>query len=147
MGSEVSHRWWCYCIGGIYPVFDHSTYPGLSRAAPAYGLTEKQLQAQQNQLNPIKRAAELAAAKIPVFIIHGIDDKVVPLAANSAALEKTYSENGAADLIEVIKVPGQGHNHWPGFFNNQGLADTVQLVRSSDSAVLQTLVVEAGQPT
>jgi pimeloyl-ACP methyl ester carboxylesterase len=110
-------------IGGIYPVYDYNTYPGLKRAAPAYGLSEADLLAQQNKLNPIKRGDELAEAKIPVFIIHGIDDKVVPLAANSAALEKVYESKGAAELIEVIQVEGQGHNFWPGFFHCQELVD------------------------
>ena len=110
-------------IGGIYPVYDFTTYPGAARAASAYGLSPAELLAQQARLNPIKRANELAAAKIPVFIIHGTDDKVVPLAANSAALEKAYEANGAADLIHVIKAKGQGHSYWPGFFTCQELVD------------------------
>ncbi|MFV1996195.1 MAG: GDSL-type esterase/lipase family protein, partial [Verrucomicrobiales bacterium] len=110
-------------IGGIYPVYDYTTYPGVERAAPAYGLSEKELLAQQQNLNPIKRAGELAEAKIPVFIIHGTDDTVVPLAANSGALEKIYAARGAADLITVIKAKGQGHSFWPGFFTCQGLVD------------------------
>ena len=110
-------------IGGIYPVYDFNTYPGAARAASAYGLSPAELLAQQDKLNPIKRASELAAAKIPVFIIHGTDDKVVPLAANSEALEKAYKANGAADLIHVIKAEGQGHSYWPGFFTCQELVD------------------------
>ena len=38
------------------------------------------------------------------------------LKENSAALEKLYHKWGAADQIEVMKVAGQGHNYWPGFF-------------------------------
>ncbi len=110
-------------IGGIYPVYDFTTYPGLKRAAPAYGVSEADLIARQDELNPIKRAAELADAKIPVFIIHGTDDKVVPLAANSAALEKVYDAKGVRELIKVIRVDGQGHNFWPGFFHCQELVD------------------------
>jgi pimeloyl-ACP methyl ester carboxylesterase len=118
-------------IGGIYPVYDYNTYPGLKRAAPAYGVSEADLLAQQDKLNPIKRADELADAKIPVFIIHGIDDKVVPMSSNSAALEKVYQSKGAAELIEVIQVEGQGHNFWPGFFHCQELVDfLVQRARS-----------------
>ncbi len=43
-------------IGGIYPVYDFTTYPGLKRAAPAYGVSEADLMAQQDKLNPIKRS-------------------------------------------------------------------------------------------
>ncbi|HQW29458.1 MAG TPA: prolyl oligopeptidase family serine peptidase, partial [Verrucomicrobiales bacterium] len=112
-------------IAGIYPVYDYTTYPGIEKAAPAYILNATELEARQDQLNPIRRAAELAKAKIPVFIIHGTDDKVVPLASNSAKLEEIYEASGAGDLIEVMKVEGQGHSFWPGFFNCQELVDFV----------------------
>ena len=110
-------------IGAIYPVFDFTSYPGTTKAAPAYGLKEPQLIAQQDQLNPVKRASELAQAKIPVFIIHGTTDTVVPLEQNSAALEAAYQNEGAGDLIKLVRIEGQGHNMWPGFFRSQELID------------------------
>jgi len=110
-------------IGGVYPCYDYTTYPGLKRAAPAYGVSEQVLAEQQHKLNPIKRAGVLADAKIPVFIIHGKDDKVVPLAENSAALEDVYKLKDVGRLIEVIKVDGQGHSFWPGYFQCQELVD------------------------
>ena len=110
-------------IGGIYPVYDYTTYPGVNRAAAAYGVSAEQLQAEQHALNPIKRADKLAQARIPVLIIHGKDDKVVPLAENSATLETIYQAHDAGDQIEVIKIDGQGHNFWPGFFHCQELVD------------------------
>lgn len=119
----VAHPDRVAAIGGIYPVYDYTTYPGIKRAAPAYGISADELQAKQASLNPIKQAKKLAKARVPVLIIHGKDDRVVPLAENSAALEKTYQTNGAGDLIEVIKVDGQGHNFWPGFFQCQELVD------------------------
>ena len=110
-------------IGGIYPVYDFTSYPGTKKAAPAYGLPEQELIAQQENLNPVKRAAELAAAKIPVFIIHGTHDKIVPIEQNSAAVETAYQASGAKDLITVLRIEGQGHNLWPGFFQCQELVD------------------------
>jgi len=110
-------------IGGIYPVYNFTSYPGTKKAAPAYGLTEQELIAQVDTLNPAKRVAELAQAKIPVFIIHGTNDKVVPLEKNSALLEAAYQANGAKDLIEILRIEGQGHNLWPGFFHCQELID------------------------
>ena len=65
----------------------------------------------------------LADAKIPVLIIHGKDDKVVPLEENSAALEDVYKSKDVGRLIEVIKVDGQGHSFWPGYFQCQELVD------------------------
>ena len=115
-------------IAGIYPVYDYVSYPGLERAAPAYGLSSSDLDAKQDELNPIRRAEILAKAKIPVFIIHGTDDKVVPLAANSAKLEDAYEAAGAGDLIEVMQIEGQGHNFWTGFFQCGELVEFVTRV-------------------
>ncbi|MGI9475010.1 MAG: sulfatase-like hydrolase/transferase [Rubripirellula sp.] len=111
------------CIGGIYPVYDYTTYPGVQRAANAYNLTPQQLLTEQDQWNPIKRSATLASAEIPVLIIHGKEDKVVPLEQNSAALQNAYQEQSQGEHIRVIEIDGQGHNFWPGFFHCQELVD------------------------
>ncbi len=110
-------------IIGIYPVFDFRTYPKLEKAAPAYGLTPEQLGAQLETLNPISRVEVLAKARIPVVIIHGDQDKVVPLEENSAEFKRRYEKVGAGDLLELIVAPGQGHSFWEGFFREQRLVD------------------------
>ena len=112
-------------IAGIYPVYDYTTYPGVDRAAVAYGVNAEELASAQEKWNPIRRAGELAEAGIPVFLIHGRDDKVVPLKENSLALQAAYEEKGKAELIEVREIAGQGHNFWPGFFQCQDLVDFV----------------------
>ena len=86
-------------IGGIYPVYDYTTYPGAQRAATAYGLEPSELLNRQAELNPIKRATELAEAKIPVYIIHGIDDTVVPLAETPARSRKPTSTPARATYL------------------------------------------------
>lgn len=108
-------------IAGIYPVYDYRTYPGVKRAAGAYGLTPEELLQRSDELNPIGRADVLVQARIPVFIIHGKDDKVVPLEQNSAALRRRYMAAGMDDLINVLEIDGQGHNFWPGFFHCEEL--------------------------
>lgn len=110
-------------IAGIYPVFDLQTYPGLERAAPAYGLTPDQLKSQLASLNPISMVDAIANARIPVFIIHGDDDKVVPLKENSAMLAERYRQAGVEDSVELLVIQGQGHNFWEGFFRCQPLVD------------------------
>lgn len=112
-------------IAGIYPVYDLSTYPGIQRAAPAYQMTPQQLKENLEQYNPIEKAEILAKAKVPVYIIHGKDDKVVPLEKNSAQLQRRYQKAGAGKLIEVQVIPGQGHNYWPGFFHCKELVKFV----------------------
>ncbi|HEY2415270.1 MAG TPA: prolyl oligopeptidase family serine peptidase [Pirellulaceae bacterium] len=110
-------------IIGIYPVFDFRTYPRLAKAAPAYGLTPEQLEARSAELNPIERISILAKSRIPVTIIHGDMDTVVPIQENSAELLRRYQEAGAGDLVNLIIAPGQGHSFWPGFFHEQALVD------------------------
>ncbi len=110
-------------LAGIYPVFDLRTYPGLQRAAPAYGLSPAQLESQLQELNPISGIDKLALANVPVFIIHGDIDKVVPLRENSATLLEHYRRLERQDLVELIVPEGQGHNFWPGFFRCGELVD------------------------
>ncbi len=110
-------------IAGIYPVFDLRSYPGLNRAAPVYNMKPKELEAALDQHNPIAKMNVLAKAKVPVFLIHGDEDKVVPLKQNSQAVVETYKAAKSDDVIELIVVDGQGHNFWPGFFRSQKLVD------------------------
>lgn len=110
-------------LSGIYPVFDFRTYPGLAKAAPAYELTPADLEQQLEKHNPILRMSVLAQRKLPVFIIHGDEDVVVPLKENSATFAETYRKHGAEDSITVVVAKGQGHNFWEGFFRCQELVD------------------------
>ena len=111
------------CVAGIYPVCNLSSYPGLKRACGAYGMTVEQLAAKLAEHNPIDRLAPLAKAKVPIFHIHGDNDKVVPLEQNSAELASRYSKLGGRMTLKAAK--GQGHNLWPGFFQCQELVDFV----------------------
>jgi alpha-beta hydrolase superfamily lysophospholipase len=110
-------------FAGIYPVFDLRSYPKLEGAAPAYRLTAEQLAQQLDQHNPIAKVSRLAKAKIPVYLIHGDQDVVVPLEANSGAFQKIYAAAGVPELVTLNVAPGQGHNYWEGFFRCQPLID------------------------
>ncbi len=103
-------------IAGIYPVFDLRTYPGVAKAAPAYGLKADELEARLSENNPIERVSLLAKPKVPVFIIHGDDDKIVPIKENSAELAARYEAAGAKDAVTLLVAKGQGHSFWEGFF-------------------------------
>ncbi|MDP7206517.1 MAG: prolyl oligopeptidase family serine peptidase, partial [Pirellulaceae bacterium] len=113
------------CITGIYPVCNIASYPGLERACGAYGLTAEQLKAELSDHNPIDRLAPLARAKVPIFHIHGDQDRVVPLEANSGLVKKRYDQLGGEMTLEVVK--GQGHNLWVGWFQSQKLVDFILL--------------------
>lgn len=114
-------------IAGIYPAFDLRTYPGLDKAAPAYGLSEAELKERLDSLNPINHVDVLARSNVPIFIIHGEEDKVVPLKENSVTLAERYREAGKADAVTLVVSKGQGHNYWEGFFRCQALVDFVIL--------------------
>ncbi len=102
------------CIVGIYPVCDPRSYPGLARAAPAYGLSAAELEDKLAEHNPIERLAPLARAKTPILHIHGDSDRVVPLEANSRVLIDRYKALGGPG--ELIVVKGKGHAEIPEFF-------------------------------
>jgi pimeloyl-ACP methyl ester carboxylesterase len=110
-------------IAAIYPAFDLRTYPGLDRAASAYQLTPEQLSQQLERHNPIARGRVLAEARIPVFIIHGEIDNVVPIRENSLALRDLYAKHDAGDRFTIEVIADQGHNHWPGFFRCEPLVE------------------------
>lgn len=128
-GGLMLYTWACEhpeavaCIAGIYPVCNLRSYPGISKACSAYGLSEAELTAQLSLHNPIDRLAPLAKMKVPIFHIHGDSDSVVPLADNSGELARRYRELGGT--IELVIPKGQGHNMWPGFFQCQELVDFV----------------------
>ncbi len=110
-------------LGGIYPVYDWRTYPGAESAAGAYGLTPADLLAKVDELCPVERIDVAARAGIPVCIIHGDIDVVVPIEPNSGRLKARYEALGKGDLVELIVAEGQGHNFWEGFFHCQQLVD------------------------
>jgi pimeloyl-ACP methyl ester carboxylesterase len=110
-------------VGGIYPVYDWRTYPGIEKAATAYGMRPEELAAAAADHCPIERIAVAAEAGVPFCIIHGDDDKVVPLEPNSARLRRTYEQAGRGDLVTLIVAAGQGHSFWEGFFRCQPLVD------------------------
>ena len=68
-------------------------------------------------------SAVLAKAKVPVYLIHGDEDKVVPLKENSAEIVARYKAAGAEELVTLKVAKGQGHNYWKGFFRCQELVD------------------------
>ena len=111
-------------FAGIYPVTNLVSYPGLDKAAPAYGLTPAQLSASLGQHNPVDRVTLLVIAHVPLFAIHGDADKIVPLENNSGLLHKRTRALGGT--MELIVPAGQGHSLWPGFFECRELVAFVK---------------------
>lgn len=119
----IAHPEFTAGIGGIYPVYDWRSYPGLAKAAPSYGLSPEELAARAGELCPIERISVAAEGNVPVCIIHGDSDALVPIGPNSAELERRYRAAGKGDLVKLIVAEGQGHTMWKGFFECQELVN------------------------
>ncbi len=109
------------CIGGIYPVCDLTSYPGLRATAVAYGLTEAELTGRLALHNPVDRLMPLANARVPVLHLHGDTDTVVPLETNSGVLLERYRLLGGPGQLVVIE--GKGHAELPEFFESEKLLE------------------------
>lgn len=112
----VEHPDWVQCIGGNQPVCDLSSYPGLAKACAAYGMNANELREHLQGHNPIDRLAPLAAKKVPILHIHGDQDTIVPLEANTMELARRY--RAAGGQIQVIVAKGIGHGNWPELFDD-----------------------------
>lgn len=111
---------------GIYPVLNLSSWP-LQRSEAAtladFGMTRAELEQKLPELNPIEHLDGLLQNKVPVFIVHGDSDEVVPLKDNTAIFEERYRTGGGS--IEVKVIPGEGHKVGPSFFECRELVDFV----------------------
>ncbi len=117
------HPKWVAGIAGIYPVCDLTSYPGIEKAAPAYHLDPPSLARKLTRYNPINRLRPLARANVPLYLLHGDVDTLVPLERNSGQVQKRYIELHGP--VELQVATGQGHNMWSGFFECQPLVDFV----------------------
>jgi predicted esterase len=113
-------------FAGIYPVCNIASWP-LQRSKPSvladYGLSEEEIMKQLDTFNPPQNMAGLAEAGVPMFIIHGDSDRVVPYNDNSALIKAAYEPAGGE--IEVKRVPGKGHAEVPEFFRDQDLLEFI----------------------
>lgn len=106
------------CIYADNPVCDFKSWPGgkgNGKGSPGdwqhclkvYGMTESEALAYQG--NPIDNLKPLAEAGIPLIHVVGDSDVVVPVAENTAIIEKRYKALGGT--IEVIHKPTGHHPH------------------------------------
>lgn len=95
------------CIYADAPVCDFKSWPGInSKILKAYGLTERQAQSYRG--NPVDNLRPLAKAGVPLLHVVGDADDVVPVAENTAVIEKRYKK--LRGTITVIHKEGVGHH-------------------------------------
>lgn len=93
----------------------------LKELEDATGLGLKQLINYRN--HPIDNAPKLLSAKLPIVLVSGDSDNVVPYDENGAYLAEMY-KNGGGELLEIIK-PGCDH-HPHGLEDNSPIVDFVE---------------------
>ena len=111
---------------GIYPVCNLASWPlKNSKAATLadFAMPEAELVAQLSQFNPVDHLQGLLANKVPMFVVHGDSDVVVPYDDNTRVLKERYEAGGGQ--ITVRLIPGEGHKVSPSFFECQELVDFV----------------------
>ncbi len=103
-------------IYGDNPVADFRSWPGgrsgkrsdadWQRCLLAYGLTDSA--ALEYREMPIHRLGPIAAARVPLLLVLGTADDVVPPAENGEPLAQRYAELGGP--VQVWRKPGAGHH-------------------------------------
>lgn len=111
---------------GIYPVCNLASWPLKNSKAETladFAMPEGELVASLNRYNPVDNLQGLLANKVPMFIVHGDSDVVVPYDENSRLLKERYEAGGGTITVKVI--PGEGHKVSPSFFECPELVDFV----------------------
>lgn len=111
---------------GIYPVCNLASWPLKNSKAQTladYALPEAELVSRLPEFNPIDNLKGLLENKVPMFVVHGDSDVVVPYDDNSKLLKDRYEAGGGTITVKVI--PGEGHKVSPSFFECQELVDFV----------------------
>ena len=117
---------------GIYPVCNLASWPlKNSKAATLadFGMSEAELIAKLSELNPVDNLQGLLANKVPIFVVHGDSDVVVPYDDNTRLLKEHYEAGGGSITVKII--PGEGHKVSPSFFECPELVDFVVANKSS----------------
>ena len=110
------------CIVGVYPVCNILSWPSrLEKVVKAYNMSEGELRKQLDRYNPVDRLWPLAQRNVPIFLIHGDSDKVVPLESNSRELADRYRKLSGS--VQLVVVKGIGHAERPEFFESKDVVD------------------------
>jgi dienelactone hydrolase len=107
------------CIYGDAPVCDYKSWPGgkgkgegaasvWKQCIEVYGFKDE-AEALMYKGNPIDNAAAIAKAKIPVMIVYGKADNVVPDVENCLVFEKNFKAAGG----EIIMIGKDRCGHHP----------------------------------
>ena len=111
---------------GIYPVCNLASWPLKNSKAVTladFALPEAELVAKLKEFNPVDNLQGLLANKVPMFVVHGDSDVVVPYADNTKLIKDRYEAGGGKITVKLIV--GEGHQATASFFECQELVDFV----------------------
>jgi hypothetical protein len=108
---------------GIYPVCNLENWPMKNKQVTLadYKLTESELRAKFTEFNPLDNLKGLLANKVPMFVVHGDADAVVPYEDNTRLLKERYEAGGGSITVKLIA--GEGHKVSPAFFECRELLE------------------------
>ena len=109
---------------GIYPVQNLRSWPiksSLGATLRDFGMDKKTFIEKIDAHNQINYLPGMAKAQVPIFLVHGDSDKVVPIDENSGLVKKRYQELGGT--VEVEVVSGAGHQVIDAFFKSKNLIE------------------------
>lgn len=111
---------------GIYPVCNLASWPlknSNKDTLADFAMPEADLVSKLSEFNPIDNLKGLLENKVPMFVVHGDSDVVVPYDLNTKLLKERYEAGGGQIAVKII--PGEGHKVSPSFFECRELVDFV----------------------
>jgi uncharacterized protein len=120
-----------------------SVYPWLVRVMPSFLVRRIRGRFDvTGSLADLSPSPATASATLPLLVIHGAADRLVPVEMGRA-LHATAQENAALDTHPFLEVPGAGHNDLPLVMGPRYFAEVGAFVRSATGRLPEP---EPGEP-
>ena len=113
-------------FAGIYPVLNLRSWPitrNLSTTLADFEIDQDTFLKTVDLHNPIHQLEALARAKVPLYMVHGDSDRIVPLEENTQIVINRYTKLGGEAEVKV--VPGKGHQVVDDFFKSKELIEFI----------------------
>jgi pimeloyl-ACP methyl ester carboxylesterase len=113
-------------FAGIYPVFNLRSWPmtrSLSFTLADFEMDQVTFLKTVDLHNPIDQLEGLAQAKVPLFMVHGDSDRIVPLEENTEIVINRYTKLGGESKVKVVL--GKGHQVDNEFFKSKELIEFI----------------------
>jgi len=113
-------------FAGIYPVLNLRSWPitrNLSTTLADFEIDQDTFLKTVDLHNPIHQLEALARAKVPLYMVHGDSDRIVPLEENTQIVINRYTKLGGEAEVKV--VPGKGHQVVDDFFKTKELIEFI----------------------